>query len=122
MYLLLDENCGRALAALADRLGHTAQRSIQTVELGRSASDRTIFDYACRNGARIVTINHRDFLNLAATSSGHHGLLLIPSIAFPDLRPLFTALLRAAEPLMEVQRNLVVEIAVDGAISSFRSP
>ena len=57
MYLLIDECCGKVLVTVAHRRGHTAQRTSHVRALGRGAEDRTIFDFARRQGAVFVTIN-----------------------------------------------------------------
>jgi len=51
MYLLFDECRGKALVAVAEAAGHTAQRTIEVAVLGRQAPDQDIFDFARRVGA-----------------------------------------------------------------------
>jgi len=46
MYLLLDECHGKSLIEIAASAGHTAQRTVEVVALGRGAPDNDIFDFA----------------------------------------------------------------------------
>lgn len=122
MYLLLDECCGKALVGVAARAGHTAQRTVEVAALGRQAPDQDIFDFARSVGAVFVTVNRGDFIALAGRGRGHPGVILIPSLPHADLKPLFEAVLRAAEPLFASTTNLFVEIDTAGTISSFKLP
>ena len=122
MFLLLDECVARSLQATAEALGHTAQRSIDVASLGKGATDRDIFDFACCFGAVVVTINRTDFIALAARVRQRPGVILIPSLQIATLKPLFTAVLSAAQPLLSESDNLFVEIDAAGAITSFRAP
>jgi hypothetical protein len=65
MYLLLDECCGKALVGIAERAGHTAQRTVEVAMLGRQAPDLEIFEFARQVGAVFVTVNRGDFIALA---------------------------------------------------------
>jgi predicted nuclease of predicted toxin-antitoxin system len=121
MYLLLDECCGKALARIAEAMGHTAQRSVDAAALGSGATDDEVFAFARQGGAVLVTVNRSDFINIAAGHS-HAGVLLIPSLPNRQLRPLFEALLATAEPLLAAQGNLFVEVDTRGAITSFTIP
>lgn len=121
MYLLLDECCGKALVRVAEALGHTAQRSINAQPLGRGASDDDVFAFAARVSAVLVTVNKADFIEIAAARS-HGGILLIPSLPNRQLRPLFEALLAAAEPLLSAQPSLFVEVDASGTVTSFTVP
>jgi hypothetical protein len=49
-------------------------------------------------------------------------VILIPSLPNAQLRPLFEAVLAAAEPLMAATPNLFVEADASGAIISFQLP
>ncbi|HLZ83550.1 MAG TPA: DUF5615 family PIN-like protein [Caulobacteraceae bacterium] len=122
MYLLFDECCGKALVAAAEAAGHTAQRTIEVAVLGRQAPDQDIFDFARRMGAILVTVNRGDFIALAARGRDHPGVILIPSLPYAALRPLFEAVVSTAEPLFAATPNLFVEVDAAGAISSFRLP
>lgn len=122
MYLLLDECCGRALVGVAEAAGHTAQRTVEVADLGRQAPDHDIFEFARRVGAVFVTVNRGDFIDLAARGREHPGVILIPSLPHAHLRPLFEAVLAAAERLIAETPNLFVEIDNAGVISSFRLP
>jgi predicted nuclease of predicted toxin-antitoxin system len=121
MYLLLDECCGKALVRFAEALGHTAQRSVDVAALGRGATDDEVFAFARQGGAVVVTVNRADFIEIAAGSS-HPGVLLIPSLPNRKLRPLFELLLKTAEPLLQHQPDLFVEVSADGSVFSFTIP
>jgi predicted nuclease of predicted toxin-antitoxin system len=122
MYLLLDECCSKALVGVAERAGHTAQRTVQVAALGPQAADHDIFDFARSVGAVFVTVNRGDFIDLAARGRDHPGVILIPSLPQAGLRPLFEAVLRGAEPLFAATPNLFVEIDQAGVITSFELP
>jgi predicted nuclease of predicted toxin-antitoxin system len=122
MYLLLDECCGKALVGIAERAGHTAQRTVEVAVLGRQAPDLEIFEFARQVGAVFVTVNRGDFIALAGHGRRHPGVILIPSLPTAELRPFFEAALRAAEPLIAATPNLFVEVDAGGTISSFRLP
>ncbi len=122
MFLLLDECCGKALVRIAEAAGHTAQRTVQVAALGPQASDRDIFDFACRVGTVFVTVNRGDFIELAARGREHAGVILIPSLPLARLRPLFEAALATAEPLFATAPNLFVEIDATGRITCFQLP
>jgi predicted nuclease of predicted toxin-antitoxin system len=120
MYLLLDECCGKALVAVAERAGHTAQRTVEVASLGRGASDAAIFDFAVQVGAVVVTANRGDFIALAGRARRHAGVILIPSLPAARLRPLFEAVLAAVEPLLAADPNTIVEIDPSGRITRRR--
>ena len=122
MYLLLDECCGKALVAVAEAAGHTAQRTTQVAVLGRQAPDQDILDFASRVGAVFVTVNRGDFIDLAARGRDHPGVILIPSLPHAQLRPLFEGVLAAAEPLIAASPNLFVEVDRAGVVTSFQLP
>lgn len=122
MYLLLDECCGKALVEVAEKAGHTAQRTVEVAVLGRQAPDQDIFEFARRVGAVFVTVNRGDFIALAGQGCERPGVILIPSLPNAALRPLFEAVVRAAEPLFAATPNLFVEIDAAGAITSFKLP
>jgi predicted nuclease of predicted toxin-antitoxin system len=122
MYLPLDECRGKALVAVAEAAGHTAQRTIEVAVLERQAPDQDIFDFARRVGTVFVTVNRGDFNELAARGRGRPGVILIPSLPHAALRPLFKAVLRTAEPLLAATPNLFVEVDGADVISSFRLP
>jgi predicted nuclease of predicted toxin-antitoxin system len=122
MYLLLDECCGKALVRVAAQAGHSAQRTVEVAVLGRQAPDRNIIDFARRAGAVFVTVNRGDFIHLAARGRDHPGVILIPSLPHAELRPLFEAVLVAAEPLFARTSNLFVEVDAKGVITSFQLP
>ncbi len=121
MYLLLDECCGKALVKIAEALGHSAQRSVDVGVLGRGATDDAVFAFARQSGAVLVTVNRADFIDIAAAGP-HVGVLLIPSLPNRQLRPLFQALLKTAEPLLAAQDGLFVEVDASGTITSFTIP
>jgi predicted nuclease of predicted toxin-antitoxin system len=121
MYLLIDECCGKGLVAVAERLGHTAQRTIAVGALGPQASDPEIFEFARRTQAVIVTANRLDFLRLAVRSQAHSGVILLPSLPSASLRRLFERALVVGETLFETP-NLLVEAKANGEISSFQLP
>jgi predicted nuclease of predicted toxin-antitoxin system len=122
MYLLLDECCGKALVRVAEKAGHTAQRTVEVAVLGRQASDHEIFEFARGVNAVFVTVNRGDFIELAARGNRHPGVILIPSLPHAELRPLFEAVLATAGPLITRTPNLFVEIDRAGAITSFKLP
>jgi predicted nuclease of predicted toxin-antitoxin system len=122
MFLLLDECCGKTLVAVAEKAGHTAQRTVEVAVLGRQAPDADIFEFSRRMGTVFVTVNRGDFIALAAQGREHPGVILIPSLPNRILRPLFEAVLAAAEPLFAATPNLFVEIDSAGTISSFQLP
>jgi predicted nuclease of predicted toxin-antitoxin system len=122
MYLLIDECCGKALVTVAQRLGHTAQRTSNVRALGRGAEDHTIFDFARRHEAVFVTINRTDYVALAAYGAAHPGVILLPSVAGRELARLFRTILPAAQRVIESRENMFVEIDVHARITSFRLP
>jgi predicted nuclease of predicted toxin-antitoxin system len=122
MYLLIDECCGKALVTVAHRLGHTAQRTREVVELGEGADDRTIFNFARGNGAVFVTINRTDYIALARYGRPHPGVIILPAVAGRALARLFRRVLPIAERVIASGENMFVEIDARGGISSFRTP
>jgi predicted nuclease of predicted toxin-antitoxin system len=118
MYLLIDECCGKALVRVAEAAGHTAQRTRDIGQLGQGATDRDIFDFACRNGAVIVTSNHRDFEALAAEQA-HPGMIFVPQTLGSELARLFRDVLPTAEQVIASGSGQIVEIEEDGRIVSF---
>jgi predicted nuclease of predicted toxin-antitoxin system len=122
MYLLLDECCAKSLVAVAERLGHTAQRTIDAEPLGRQASDQAIFAFASSAEAVIVTVNRSDFIALASRGRVHRGVILIPSVPVEKLKVLFASVLSSAAVLFETERNLFVEIDAKGVITRFTLP
>ena len=122
MFLLLDECCGKALVAYAEQAGHTAQRSVEVAVLGRQAPDDEIIEFCRRVGAILVTVNRGDFIALAGKGPDHVGVILVPSLPNQVLRPLFEAVLAAAEPLFAATPNLFVEVDATGLITSFQLP
>ncbi len=119
MYLLIDECCGKALVRVAEAAGHTAQRTREIHELGQGATDRDIFDFACRNGAVVVTSNHRDFEALAS-GQVHPGLIFVPQTIGSELSRLFKEVLPIADKVIGSGAGQMVEIEEDGRIVSFR--
>jgi predicted nuclease of predicted toxin-antitoxin system len=122
MFLLLDECCGKALVQIAEDGGHTAQRTVEVAVLGRGAPDSEIFDFARRQGAVLVTVNRGDFISLAGLGRQHPGVILIPSLPMAKLRPLFVAVVAAAEVIFAQGQNQFVEMDTHGAITSFSLP
>jgi predicted nuclease of predicted toxin-antitoxin system len=122
MFLLLDECCAKSLVQAAERAGHTAQRTVEVTVLGRGAADHDIFDFARREGAVLVTVNRGDFISLANLGRPHPGVILIPSLPAAKLRPLFLAVVSAAEAIVMRAANQFVEVDVKGAITSFTLP
>jgi predicted nuclease of predicted toxin-antitoxin system len=122
MYLLFDECCGKALVKIAEDHGHTAQRTSEVAMLGRGAADNDIFDFARRQGAVLVTVNRGDFISLAGLGLQHPGVILIPSLPTAKLRPLFLAVVAAAEAIFDQGQNQFVEVDTHGAITSFTLP
>jgi predicted nuclease of predicted toxin-antitoxin system len=122
MFLLLDECCGKALVQIAEDRGHTAQRTVEVALLGRGAPDNEIFDFARRQGAVLVTVNRGDFISLAGLGRQHPGVILIPSLPTAKLRPLFLAVVAAAEVIFAQGQNQFVEVDAHGAITSFTLP
>jgi predicted nuclease of predicted toxin-antitoxin system len=122
MYLLIDECCGKALVAVAHRLGHTAQRSRDVAALGSGADDRTIFEFARRNEAVFVTINRTDYVALAAYGRNHPGVIVLPSVAGRELARLFRIVVPVAETVFHSGGNMFVEIDARRRITSYRLP
>ena len=122
MFLLFDECCSKALVEIARAAGHTAQRTVEVAVLGRQAPDHDIFEFARHVGAVFVTVNRGDFISLAGKGRQHPGVILIPSLPHAQLRPLFEAVLAAAETLIADAANLFVEVDGNGVISSFVLP
>jgi hypothetical protein len=56
----------------------------------------------------VVTVNRGDFIALATRARRHTGVILIPSLPAARLRPLFEAVLAAAEPLLAVDPDTIV--------------
>jgi predicted nuclease of predicted toxin-antitoxin system len=122
MYLLLDECCGKALVRVAEDAGHTAQRTVEVAVLGRGAPDNDIFDFARCQGAVLVTVNRGDFISLANLGRQHPGVILIPSLPAANLKPLFQAVMSAAEAIFAQGPNQFVEVDAHGVVSSFTLP
>lgn len=122
MYLLIDECCGKALVAVAERLGHTAQRIQDVAALGRGCDDRIIFEFARKHGAVLVTIDRSDYASLANHGRNHPGVILLPSALGKDLARLFRSVLPVAERVFARERNTFVEIDARRRITSFRLP
>ena len=122
MFLLLDECCGKSLVQVAEDAGHTAQRTIEVAVLGRGAPDNDIFDFARRQGVVLVTVNRGDFISLANLGRQHSGVILIPSLPAAKLRPLFLAVVSAAEAIFAQGPNRFVEVDANGGITSFTLP
>jgi predicted nuclease of predicted toxin-antitoxin system len=73
--LILDENLSPRLIPRLTALGIFAQH---VAYLGLSGkSDSEIWLYALERGQIVVTINAKDFLNLAAGSEVHPGLIIL---------------------------------------------
>ena len=49
-------------------------------------------------------------------------MIFMPSATLAELKTLFPAVLAAAEPIFAQSRNMIVEIGINGAISSCRLP
>ena len=122
MYLLLDECCGKALVQVAEDAGHTAQRTVEVAVLGRGAPDNDIFDFARRQGAVLVTVNRGDFISLANLGRQHPGVILIPSLPAAKLKPLFQAVMSAAELIFAQGPNQFIEVDAHGVVTSFTLP
>ena len=122
MYLLIDECCGKTLVAVAETLGHAAQRTRDVAALRAGAADRTIFDFARRHGAILVTINVADYVSLASRGRAHPGVILMPSVIGPKLGRLFRAVLPIAEEGVRDQSNMFVEIDENRRVISFQLP
>jgi predicted nuclease of predicted toxin-antitoxin system len=122
MYLLLDECCAKSLVAVAEKLGHCVQRTIDVAALGRQAADTDIFAFACGADAIVVTINRGDFIALATRSTDHAGVIILPSVPVRPLAALFEAVLLAASSIFDAERNVFVEIDAEGAVACFRLP
>ena len=75
--LLLDENLS---PSLVHRLAEAGLVAEHIVHVGRSGlSDPELWTFALARDAVVVTINAKDFLNLAATSEVHAGLIVLRS-------------------------------------------
>lgn len=122
MYLLIDECCSKALVQVAEKLGHTAQRTVEVRELGSGASDKEIAAFARRHDAIVVTENAGDFIKLAGGSKGHAGMILMPNVFGKQAGSLFKAVLPTADQVFASQPNMFVEIDEAGKITSFQIP
>lgn len=122
MYLLIDECCSKALVQVAEKLGHTAQRTVEVRELGSAAADKEIHAFARRHDAIVVTENAADFIKLAGAGKGHAGMILMPSVFGKQAAALFKAVLPVAEQVFAHKPNMFVEIDETGKITSFELP
>jgi hypothetical protein len=98
MYLLIDECCGKTLVAVAETLGHAAQRTRDVAALRAGAADRT------------------------SRGRDHPGIILMPSVIGPKLGRLFRAVLPIAEDVFRDQPNMFVEIDENRRVRSFQLP
>ncbi|NJD30168.1 MAG: hypothetical protein FIA92_18030 [Chloroflexi bacterium] len=71
MRLYLDEDV--ASKELVNRLS----RDHEVLPTLRGEIDRRVWEHAQASAAVVVTMNARDFIGLAASSVGHHGLLVV---------------------------------------------
>ncbi|SEC03469.1 Predicted nuclease, contains PIN domain, potential toxin-antitoxin system component [Rhizobiales bacterium GAS191] len=122
MFLLIDECCGKALIAVAEILGHTAQRTRDAAALGEGAEDQTIFDFARRHGAVLVTINRADFADLAEHGRDHPGVIILPSVIGQELARLFRIVLPIADAVLSDRPNMFVEIEENGRVTGYQLP
>jgi predicted nuclease of predicted toxin-antitoxin system len=122
MFLLIDECCGKALVAVAEVLGHTAQRTRDVAALGEGAEDQTIFEFARRHGAVLVTINRADFADLAGLGRDHPGVIILPSVVGQELATLFRTVLPVADTVLSCGPNMFVEIEENGRVTSYQLP
>jgi len=100
MYLLIDECCGKGLVVVASEEGHVAQRTIETAELGRGATDAAIFAFSRTHRATLVTINQGDFIDLANTVEECPGIILLPAAHGMEVARLFRMVLRATSKMI----------------------
>ena len=75
MNLLLDENLSPRLISRLTALGIFAQHAAYLGLSGKSDSE--IWLYAFEHDQIVVTINAKDFFNLAASSEVHPGLIIL---------------------------------------------
>ena len=75
MNLLLDENLSPRLIRRLTALGIFAQHAAHVELSGKSDSE--IWLYAFEHDQIVITINARDFLNLATGSEVHPGLIIL---------------------------------------------
>ncbi len=117
MFLLLDENIAKCLAD-GETL-YTAQRSVETLLLGRGATDVELYAFARDTGAVLVTQDGDDFAALALK----HGM--IPVIVLPCVAPRTQhAMLRHVLPIAEEvwadDPERFVEVTTAGKVVSYR--
>lgn len=79
MYFLIDECCAKGLVTVARRAGHTAQLITEVGALGAAADDSSVFQFARRSGAVLVTVNAGDFRRLAARTR-YPGIVVLPAL------------------------------------------
>jgi predicted nuclease of predicted toxin-antitoxin system len=75
--LLIDENLS---PSLVQRLGAIGVAAEHVAHIGKSGlSDPEVWELALERDATVATINARDYLRLAASSSVHAGLIILRS-------------------------------------------
>jgi predicted nuclease of predicted toxin-antitoxin system len=115
MFFLIDECCAKGLVRIAQTAGHAAQRTIEVAALGRAADDSSIFQFARRTGAVLVTVNAIDFQKLAARTD-HHGIVSLPAVREPGQSALFRRTLPVLARHLSQAPNRVVEVDAAGTI------
>lgn len=121
MFLLIDECCAKALSAVADSLGHAAQRTVEVPELGHAASDQDIFAFATGAGGVVVTVNQADFIRLADRYTPSCGLILIPAVRGADQVRLFRSALGNIAAIFDGSPAAIVRLMPDGDVEIVRA-
>jgi len=117
MFLLLDENIAKCLAH-GETL-YTAQRSVETLLLGRGATDAELYAFARDTGAVLVTQDGDDFAALAL-KHGAIPVIVLPCVAPRTQRAMLRHVLPIAEEVWADDAERFVEVTATGKVVSYR--
>lgn len=115
MYFLIDECCAKGLVTVARTAGHTAQLITEVAALGAAADDSSIFQFARRSGAVLVTANADDFRKLAARIR-HSGIVALPALREPGQSRLFRRALPLIVPALSQDVGRFIDIDAAGLV------